>query len=57
MHLFPFSKAKSNEYLQLICDAANEVDDVQGKAVYDCCHFDGLLELGKFNLVVEELIT
>ncbi len=45
--MFVSSKEKSKEYLQLICDAAAEVDDLQGTALYDCCHFDGMLELGK----------
>ena len=35
------------ETLREICDLASEADDLRAQAVYDCCHFDLLLDAGK----------
>ena len=51
MHFnFFFRKDKSMEYLSQICETADDVDDLQGMALYNCCHLDGLLELGTLVL-------
>ena len=41
-----YSQAKSSKYLTELCDMASEADDLRADALYDCCHFDGLLDFG-----------
>ena len=36
------------ETLREISELASEADDLRGQAVYDCCHFDVLLDVGRF---------
>ena len=35
------------ETLREISELASEADDLRGQAVYDCCHFDVILDVGK----------
>ena len=36
--------------LKRLSGIADEADDLRGQALYDCCQFDALLELGETNL-------
>ena len=37
--------------LKEIGELASEADDLRAQAVYDCCHFDALLDAGKSEIV------
>ena len=36
------------ETLREIGELASEADDLRAQAVYNCCHFDALLDAGEF---------
>ena len=41
------------ETLKEIGELASEADDLRAQAVYDCCHFDALLDAGKCSKQLE----
>ena len=42
------------ETLREISELASEADDLRAQAVYDCCHFDVLLDVGKSRMTQRE---
>ncbi len=43
------------ESLKQLSELAAEADDLRAQALFDCCQFDGLLELGRQTKVVNHL--
>ena len=42
--------------LKHLCEIASEADDLRAQALYDCCQFDALLELGELFTRTLELV-
>jgi hypothetical protein len=41
-----FSRTASSDLLKELFDVTSEADDLRAQALYECCHFDALLEFG-----------
>lgn len=45
------SRSVSSDLLKELFDVTSEANDLRAQALYDCCHFDALLEFGIVKMV------
>ena len=48
LNIFYYRVDQCKETLKQLCEIASEADDLRAQALYSCCQFDALLELGKY---------